>query len=89
MDSKGIHKALNHLFSYKFLFGLIIPICLTPSKGDVQGLPGRRAKVAGEMRKGAKIKSNPNPRPKSGVWQQNEIRFFDHPTPLPLIHTDS
>ena len=36
-------------------------------RGDVQGLPGRCAKVAREMCKGAKVKSTPSPRPKTGV----------------------
>ena len=35
--------------------------------GDVQRLPGRFAKVAGEICKGAKVKSTPNTRPKTGV----------------------
>ena len=30
-------------------------------RGDVQGLPGRYAKVAREMCKGAKVKSTPSP----------------------------
>ena len=36
-------------------------------RGDVQGLPGRCAKVAGEMCKGVKVKSTSSPRPKTGV----------------------
>ena len=36
-------------------------------RGDVQGLPGRCAKVAGEMCNGAKVKSTLSPRPMSGV----------------------
>ena len=32
-------------------------------RGDVQRLPGRCARVAGEMCKGAKVKSTPSPRP--------------------------
>ena len=32
-------------------------------RGDVQGLPGRYAKVAGEMCKGEKVKSTPGPWP--------------------------
>ena len=38
-------------------------------RGDVQGLPGRCAKVAGEMCNGDKLKSTPSPRSKTGVWQ--------------------
>ena len=34
-------------------------------RGDVLGLPGICAMVAGEMCKGAKVKSTPNPRPKT------------------------
>ena len=36
-------------------------------RGDVQGLPGRCARVTGEMCKGAKVKSTPGPRAKTGV----------------------
>ena len=37
------------------------------NRGDVQRLLGRCAKVAEEMCKGAKVKSTPSPRPKTGV----------------------
>ena len=44
-------------------------------RGDVQRLPGRCARVAGEMCKGAKVKSTPSPK------QLSLNKFFDPSTP--------
>ena len=53
---------------------------------DVQGLPGRFAKVAMDMCKEAKVKSTSSPRPKNGVCQIKKIVFRQCMDSTPLIN---